>query len=229
MNNAYLKDLSQVDWLSRLEILFKNVTAPFVEVFHGIRSKTIPWIEPLSIALFLQFLILIRADKLLFLRLHLIKLYPRSTFFFFFYYFLVVGIGFWVWGIIQAGEKRRLSRKMESVFAAAGLQNNLGKTPTLVFDVPIDQTIRKLRVTRAVLPMQKFEEKKGHLNGELRSISMRLEKIEKKEPSISFIPEQKWLKRFQCPTLGPLENRSSWSEPLARRLSLPTWTPARIC
>jgi S-DNA-T family DNA segregation ATPase FtsK/SpoIIIE len=65
-------------------------------------------------------------------------------------------------------EKERLVKKLTEVFQSVGLKNNLGKMPNFIFDRPLDEVTRKLRLTRATLPLETFQKAKNSLESALQ-------------------------------------------------------------
>jgi S-DNA-T family DNA segregation ATPase FtsK/SpoIIIE len=58
--------------------------------------------------------------------------------------------------------------RLTDVLSTSGLVNSLGKFPGFVFDRPIDDETRMLRLTRANLPRSKFESAQEHLEAGLQ-------------------------------------------------------------
>lgn len=166
--NAYVKDLSNVDWAARLTKIASFLGRPPKELVDGIRTGSIPWLPCLVTGIAMEILVQTRLDYFLFAKLQLAWLYPHHGTLHGIYYVTAITAGFWSWALYRTLLKERLTRKLTEIFKSCGLQNNLGKLPHFVFDVPIDGQTRKLRLTRAVLPMSAFEKAKSALEGGLQ-------------------------------------------------------------
>ncbi len=164
MNN-YSDQIKRVDWFVRLEILFRNLSKPFAELIRGAKHGTIPWNRCLGICLCLELILFLRLDVYLAARLGLLFLYPRSFWFYHAYYFLFIGLPFWLWGLEEAIKRDKLTKALEGTLDSIGLKNNLGKIPQFVFDVPLDDSTRKLRLTRSAVPADTFVKSKGAIEG----------------------------------------------------------------
>ena len=162
-----MKNPSFSEQVNKIGLFFCELIKPWVEVANGLRSGTLPWTQCLTVSVALQLLILFGGDGYLFRYLSLEFLYPRGIFFPI-YYASVILSPFFGWGIYQVGEKRKLTRRLTTVFESCGLRNRLGRLPNFVFDMPIDESIRKLRLTRAVLDLEDFRSAKGALEGALQ-------------------------------------------------------------
>lgn len=141
---------------------------PIREIADGVTSRTLPWLPCLAGSVFFQVLCLSGLDYRVVSAGSLSWLYPSQPTTYWIYYSALVSTPFWVWAWIRVGVKQRLTRRLTEVFRSVGLQNNLGRLPHLVFDRPLDEFTRKLRLTRAILPLQAFEKAKGALEGGLQ-------------------------------------------------------------
>ncbi len=168
MKSNYLDDVSKIDWITGVTTLTRNLASPIIEVIQGVRAGTVPWLSCLGTCLFFQIFTLFKIDLALFRLVGMQALYPRSRSFFLAYYLSLIFSGFFIWGVIQVGIKKRLTKRLTEIFSSCGLRNNLGKLPNFIFDKPVDDATRKLRITRAVLPMDSFNEAKDALNGGLQ-------------------------------------------------------------
>lgn len=168
MKSTYLDDMAKMDWISGITTLSRTLASPVIEVIQGIRAGTVPWISCLGTCLFFQLFILCKIDLWVFRLIGAQALYPKNKYLFLSYYLSLILSGFFIWGVIQVGIKRRLTKRLTEIFSSCGLRNNLGKLPNFIFDKPIDDATRKLRITRAVLPMDSFTKAKDALNGGLQ-------------------------------------------------------------
>ncbi|MBI4403622.1 MAG: hypothetical protein HY537_05650 [Deltaproteobacteria bacterium] len=168
MNN-YLHELSKMDLWERLGILCSRLKRPVVELWHGITKGTLPWARTLTCCLILQLILLFRIDLWLISQTSFLWLYPKNMNLYHAYYFVIISSPFWTWAFFQARKRERLNKILTDIFKSSGLQNNLGNLPAYIFDKPVDSTTRKLRVTRAVLPMTAFQRSKDALEGGLHA------------------------------------------------------------
>lgn len=149
-------------------ILCLNLFKPVREIYDGIRTGTIPWIPCLTVTVVFEVCLFFQFDFWLISKTNFIWLYPEAKALYYFYYFTLVTSSFWVWAFLQVGVKRRLTQRLTEMFQSCGLRNNLGKLPNLVFDRPLDAATRKLRLTRAVLPLKAFNDARESLNSGLQ-------------------------------------------------------------
>ncbi len=141
---------------------------PFIELFWGFKQNTLPtlflavWVALACLFLFTN------ADLWLLGKLELMVLYPSHDAIRGIYGFALLGSGHLFWGLHRTGVFLRFERKLKAALGSAGLQNRLGQYPKLIFDKPLDAHTRKLRLTRAHLPVKDFETKKPHLEASLK-------------------------------------------------------------
>lgn len=162
---GYTEQLNRVDWFERCSILVKNISKPFRELINGASHGTIPWNRCLSLSLILELLLFFKVDRYLSAKTRFFFLYPKGSWFYHTYYFFVIFLPFLAWGLEQAIKRNRITKTLEETFESIGLKNNLGKIPHFVFDVPIDQTTRKLRLTRSAISAGAFVESKSRIEG----------------------------------------------------------------
>lgn len=165
MSNSYLNELSKVDPWENLWRFTVRLTKPVLELWDGITKKTLPWKRLVATCLMLELILFFRVDLWCLKHTKYLWLYPRTMSWYHVYYFLVISSPYTAWGVFQARKRERLNKKLEEIFKSTGLQNNLGNLPTYVFDRPLDSVVRKLRVTRAALPMSAFQKAKDGLQG----------------------------------------------------------------
>ncbi len=159
-------------WVDRLLILAKNilfgVSQPVIEIVYGIRKDTIIYWPLISWGIIFDFLVLSGTDKLIFKFLKITWLYPTNPIAYTFYVFFGVTLGFWIWGAAQARRKVNMVERLTCVFIESGLKSPMGKLPSFISDRPVDELVRKLRVTNAFMPKAKFEEAKEKLESSLQ-------------------------------------------------------------
>ncbi len=159
-------------WVDRLWSLSKNIifglSQPIIEVIYGIRKDTILYWPLITWGLIFDALILSGLDQFIFKWLKISWLYPRNPITYSFYAFFGATLGFWIWGAIQARRKVNMIERLSQVFQESGLKSPMGKLPGFIADRPVDELVRKLRVTNAFMPKAKFEEAKDRLESSLQ-------------------------------------------------------------
>lgn len=159
----------QVDMLINLcKRLAFGIGQPIVEIIYGIRKDTILYWPLITWGLIFDFLILSHLDQRIFNFLKLGWFYPQNPIAYTIYAFIGATLGFWVWGAIQARKKVNMIQRLTEVFQEAGLKSPMGKIPNFIFDVPVDEFVRRLRLTNAFMPKAKFQEAKDRLESSLR-------------------------------------------------------------
>lgn len=167
--NRYVSSLSNVDLNKTWDMLVALVSRPVVEIFHGITSKSIDWFVCLVPGCLFNILVLTRLDAPLFGVMKLGWLLPPAGMWTYFIY-CVAGAtsGFAIWGFWQTILHNQVSRKLTDVFQTSGLKNSIGKLPAFIFDKPIDEFTRKMRLSRANLPLSQFVAAKENLESALQ-------------------------------------------------------------
>lgn len=164
---SYLQELNTETIFLRVKTFATNLGKLFYEIYCGWQTGVLPKNECLfhcfSLALFLFF----HWDRSLLFKTRFSWLYPPHFWPYYIYYFGLITSPIWIWGIKEVRRKARMSKKLGAIFESCGLKNNLGNLPTLVFDLPLDEATRKLRVKRAVLPLHRFEKLKDDLQSGL--------------------------------------------------------------
>jgi hypothetical protein len=140
-----------------------------MEVGYGISAKSIDWLVCLTPGLVFNILVATQLDHYLFRVLGVGRILPPSGGIgFFVYWVLGVSSGFYGWGLWQTILFYKVTRRLTAVFQTSGLKNAIGKLPGFVFDRPIDESTRRLRLTRANLPFSQFKAAKESLEGALQ-------------------------------------------------------------
>lgn len=159
-------------WVDRLWTLGKNIvfgiSQPIVEVVYGIRKDTILYWPLIAWGVIFDVLILSGLDQFIFKWLKIYWLYPKNPIAYTFYSFFGATLGFWIWGAIQARRKVNMIERLTQVFVESGLKSPMGKLPSFISDRPVDELVRKLKVTNAFMPKAKFEEAKERLESALQ-------------------------------------------------------------
>ncbi len=139
---------------------------PIREIVYGLISKKIPWKHCLGAGLFFGMCILLEIDYYLVCKLQLGFLYPHGLL----YRIWSIGVlflGFIFWGYVSAERKKNIANELKKAFYEAGLRNSLGKYPNIVFDKPISEFYRRLRLTRECLAPDQFKKAKAVIESAL--------------------------------------------------------------
>lgn len=167
--NRYVSSLSNIDLNKAWDMFGALVSRPAIEIFHGITSKSIDWFVCLVPGCLFNILVLTRLDGPLFGIMKLGWLLPPAGMWTYFIYCAVGAIsGFAIWGFWQTILHNQVSRKLTDVFQTSGLKNSIGKLPAFIFDKPIDEFTRKMRLSRANLPLSQFIAAKENLESALQ-------------------------------------------------------------
>jgi hypothetical protein len=140
--------------------------SPIKELVYGFRAKTIPLQHCMMISLLFQLFFLFDIDIAIIDLLKLNTIYPNGIFYSIYLFFICIS-GFVFWAYLQVVLKIRLTTKLTAVFSNAGLKNLLGKLPNYIFDRPIDEYARRMRLSRNNFPLKTFKEAKHHLESGL--------------------------------------------------------------
>lgn len=139
-----------------------------VEIYLGVKQKTIPYARCLTVGLVLLCLCIARLDMHLLSQTFLRGLYPTTPPYYQIYFVLLGFAGFFVWGTFRLVTKTLLLKRLNDVLTTASLTNALGKLPTFKFDRPVDSNCRILSLYRANLPLEKFVSAKSWLESGLQ-------------------------------------------------------------
>jgi len=141
---------------------------PLIEIFYGIRKDTITYFPAITWGLAFDFIVLSELDQKFFRYLKIGFLYPTNPITYTVYCFGGVFFGFWLWGLVQTMRRMSAIQRLTEVFLESGLKSPMGKLPNFIFDRPVDEFVRRLRLTNAFLPKAKFEEAKDKLEAALQ-------------------------------------------------------------
>lgn len=167
--NRYISSLSNIDLNKAWDMFVAIVSRPVIEIFHGITSKSIDWFVCLVPGCLFNILVLTRLDGPLFGIMKLGWLLPPAGMWTYFIYCFAGAVsGFAIWGFWQTILHNQVSRKLTDVFQTSGLKNSIGKLPAFIFDKPIDEFTRKMRLSRANLPLSQFISAKENLESALQ-------------------------------------------------------------
>lgn len=148
--------------------LLFGISQPLIEIIYGIRKDTILYWPCITWGLLFDFLILSHLDQRIFKFLKMSWLYPAHPISYSIYSFVGATFGFWVWGAIQTRKKNNMIQRLTDVFQESGLKSPMGRLPNFIFDVPVDEFVRRLRITNAFMPKEKFIEAKSKLESSLQ-------------------------------------------------------------
>lgn len=159
---------SQIDYWALAKKISFGISQPIIEIVYGMRKDTITYWPLITWGLFVDFLLLSQLDQKIFTFLKIDWLYPSNPLAYTAYAFLSVTMGFWIWGAIQTRRRANVLARLTETFQECGLKSPMGKLPNFIFDKPVDELVRRMRVTNAFMPKAKFEEAKDHLESSLQ-------------------------------------------------------------
>ena len=186
-SGGVIDNLAQADWAKIAQHVFYFFTQPWVEVWHGLRTRRIPLGECVLWADVVGLSILLHLDQLVVRRVGWTALYPVRTIPYYVYCALATTSAFWLWGLFQAGLRPRLINRLTEVFAQAGLKNALGKFPAFISDYPIDEFTRKLGLAEADSRRLSSRRRRPFLRAACKFTSTSFARIASAEPSTSSI------------------------------------------
>jgi hypothetical protein len=166
--NVYFESLKQVKWDKAFQNLCYSLGQPLVEIFYGIRKDTIPHFPLLLWGVMFDVLVFTKMDQTIFRLLKIFSIYPSHPYVYPFYCFFGVTLGYWIWGCIQTQRRNNVLYRLTEVFHDTGLVSPRGRLPNLVFDRPIDEIVRRLRITNAYLPKSRFEAARDKIEAALQ-------------------------------------------------------------
>lgn len=160
------------DQMDHLIQLTKRLTfglgQPLIEIYYGIRKDTIPYWPLIGWGLLFDGMTMSGLDKEIFKVLKISWFYPTHPISYSIYSVCGVLLGFWFWGAIQARKRVSMIQRLSEVFQESGLKSPMGKLPNYIFDKPVDELVRRLRLTNAFLPKAKFVEAQDRLESALQ-------------------------------------------------------------
>ena len=153
------------EFSKKLSIL---MTQPLIEVYYGIKKDTINYVFPITWGIAFDAINLLKYDRWLFNYLKVSWLFPKNPILYTIYVVVGATMGFWLWGLMQYARRNMMIERLTQVFQESGLKSAMGKLPKFIFDVPVDEFVRRLRITNAFMPKAKFVEAKAHLESALQ-------------------------------------------------------------
>lgn len=152
-----------------IRILKALVGQPAIEIYHGVKTNSIDWLICFGPGAFLSLLIAARLDGTLFRLVRMDWMLPPAGMVSHLVYCIAAGLsGFYLWGLWQTILYFRVMRRLTIVFQTSGLKNAIGKLPGFVFDKPMDDVTRRMRLTRANLTLAQFQSAKDSLESALQ-------------------------------------------------------------
>lgn len=160
---------SRYDWNRFYDLMAVLVARPMIEIYHGLSAKTLNWFICLTPGAVFNLIVLFGLDVPLGAKIKMSWLFPPHGPVGYLVYVAFGGLsGFVLWGLWQAALHAQVSRRLTAVFQTSGLKNAIGKLPDFIFDKPIDEFTRKMRLTRANLPASQFVAAKDSLESALQ-------------------------------------------------------------
>lgn len=167
--NRYVESLSNIDLNKLWDMSCAVIGRPVIEIYYGLTHKSINWFACLIPGLIFNILLLTRLDAPLFRFLRMGGVFPPSgVWSYFLYSFGGAMIGFIAWGLWQTYLHNRVTWRLTEVFQNSGLKNSTGKLPTFIFDKPLDEYTRRMRLSRACLPESQFVAAKESLESAMQ-------------------------------------------------------------
>lgn len=195
--------LSEMNWGKLAQNVGYILTQPLVEIAYGLKANRLPLGECLIWSNMIGIMILLHWDRILFRRLGIDHWYPMKPKAYVIYCVVTILFSFWAWGLFQSLLRTNLIRRLTDVFIEAGLKSPLGKLPAFIFDYPVDEFTRKMRLGRSCFSKDQFEKAKPMLESSLQIYIDELRENREKG-SIDVI-----YSHFPMPSLTKIENIQS--------------------
>lgn len=146
---------------------------PLREIYLGLRSGALPSTMCWTVGILLSLALFVHLDSRI-LSYFGRRSIPEGVF------RDVLGItsvfwGFLGWGYYRLGARAKIRGKLERAFLNAGLQTKLKETPEFLWDWPLDEFTRKLRLRGRGIPISSYSGAKEHLETQLNVSITKLE------------------------------------------------------
>ena len=154
----------------RMRVTGKNIKllfAPVEELYHGIRTNSIPWDICTGATAVIAAILVFKIDHYLISHSRFKGLYPYHPALYHIYTYCLTTAPFWIWGWTQVKKKREKLSILTNAFKNAGLESKIGRIPHLISDLALDPMIRKMRLTNAGFPISRFIEQSKFVESEL--------------------------------------------------------------
>ena len=113
-------------------------------------------------------MIAVHFDRWILRKINCGAFYPHSTRGYALYCLGAMTSPFWAWAWRETILRNKLLQRLTEVFIGSGLKSPLGTLPKFVFDRPMDEFTRKMRLARAGLSKLQFEKAKPALESSLQ-------------------------------------------------------------
>lgn len=167
-NSSLLDTLAHIDWITVIWRLAKTLSRPVIELAHGLRTRTLPIFECLVMGTGFGLTIALRLDRWIFKKTNLGALYPYSTTGYTLYCVGAMTTPFWAWAWRETVLRNRLLKRLTDTFISSGLKSPLGTLPNFIFDRPMDEFTRKMRLSRSGLSKPQFDKARPALESSLQ-------------------------------------------------------------
>lgn len=167
-SNRYLSDLKNADLGEKFFKLGGILVEVFMEIYHAIRTTRMPITYCNGFGMLLCAFLFFGIDQWPWRKLHLMKIYPESFWFRLVYVLMLATSGFFIWGMYQVALKKKFTKRLKEAFDISGLKTTFGKYPGYIFDLPIDNVTRKLRLSRSGLSLDQFKKSSSGLESALQ-------------------------------------------------------------
>jgi energy-coupling factor transporter ATP-binding protein EcfA2 len=99
--------------------------------------------------------------------MHFRFLYPKNQNLYELYYLTLTFSPFFIWGLKETINRKRIFQKLQNAFITSNLENRLGQSPTLIADYPKDDVTRTLRVKNVGLPLTQYQKCRDYIESSL--------------------------------------------------------------
>lgn len=154
----------------RMLVIGKNLSflfEPVKELYHGMKSKTLPWPICTAWMLFWVLIFFLKIDHFIIAKTRFSSLYPYYPWLYKIYIFSVSTLGFWFWAWMQVKKRSEKLKTLTDCFKNAGLVSKIGRFPQFISDFALDPMTRKMRLTNAGFPVASFRDQAKHIEAQL--------------------------------------------------------------
>ncbi len=167
-SNATATKTTGVDWWTMSHRSYFVATQPIIETYYGVVNDTVPHHLCMTWSVFFNLLLISGGDQFVFNLIKIGWMYPQNPWLHIGYCLLGSLAGYWVWGLRETLKRTFVLTRLTDVFQNVGLKSPMGKLPNYIFDRPLDEVTRKLRVTNAYLPLSQFRANQEKLESALQ-------------------------------------------------------------
>ncbi len=144
-------------------------------LFLGLKNREIPIGLCTLPGAFFSILLFLDCDRAVLSHIGLTNLLNFSFIVFYIAYIPLVTSGFWFWAYIKACRLKFLGLKIQNAFRGIKLENGHAEVPQLIFDKPVDELNRIMRLSKRYLTLEQFNSNSNAIGQGLR---MHIESIE---------------------------------------------------